>query len=396
MRAGAYVAAWLGDRGTVAHEHSVVNVTSLVSAPMTTGAAPTPKRRTQAERSAATREALLDATIECLVRDGYAGTTTSRVALRAGVSRGAHLHHFQTRNALIAAALQQLAAKRHAEALAAADRLPAGPERLPAALDIIWSFYASQLFQAALDLWSAARTDPELRAQLVPIERDLDRQTIELVRRMFPEIAARRDFEPLVEMSIATARGLSLLDMLHPGSDRNRRQWESFRGMLVGLFEAQDVFRLAVLALNDRLHRVLPSWIPVRPVVNCAADGVGSVSLRTASRKRTTTASVVVVPERPIVPSPNNGASAPSAGTRHGRSVTSRCVAPASLTVTAVAVRPMIAFDAASNPDASITSAGMARGVFSAGPCSHPSRSNTACTRASARPAWNATAPAME
>ena len=205
---------------------------------MSAAAAPTPQRRTQAERSATTREALLDATIECLVEDGYAGTTTSQVALRAGLSRGAHLHHFQTRNALIAAALDELARKRHAEALAAADRLPSGPERLPAALDIIWSFYASQLFQAALDLWSHARTDPELRAQLVPIERELDRQTMELVRRMFPDAAARPDFESLVELSIATARGLSLLDMLHPGSDRSRRQWESFRGMLVGLFEA--------------------------------------------------------------------------------------------------------------------------------------------------------------
>jgi AcrR family transcriptional regulator len=55
-------------------------------------------RRSQAERSAATRDALLDATIVCLVEDGYANTTTSRVAERAGVSRGAHLHHFQTRH----------------------------------------------------------------------------------------------------------------------------------------------------------------------------------------------------------------------------------------------------------------------------------------------------------
>ena len=42
------------------------------------------KRRNQAERSAATREALLDATLECLVEDGYANTTTARVAERAG------------------------------------------------------------------------------------------------------------------------------------------------------------------------------------------------------------------------------------------------------------------------------------------------------------------------
>ncbi|MGC1150849.1 MAG: TetR/AcrR family transcriptional regulator, partial [Mycobacterium sp.] len=39
-------------------------------------------RRTQAERSAAMRTRLLDATIECLVSYGYAGTTTPRVAER--------------------------------------------------------------------------------------------------------------------------------------------------------------------------------------------------------------------------------------------------------------------------------------------------------------------------
>ncbi len=67
-----------------------------------------PQRRSQAQRSAATREALLDATIACLVEDGYANTTTSKVAERAGVSRGAHLHHFQTRSALVAAATSAL------------------------------------------------------------------------------------------------------------------------------------------------------------------------------------------------------------------------------------------------------------------------------------------------
>ena len=55
-------------------------------------------RRSQAERSAATREALLDATIDCLVEEGYASITTSRVSERAGLSRGAHLHHFHERS----------------------------------------------------------------------------------------------------------------------------------------------------------------------------------------------------------------------------------------------------------------------------------------------------------
>src|SRR5689334_23951571 len=110
----------------------------MVGMPASTANSAAP-RRSQAERSATTREALLDATIACLVEDGYANTTTSRVAERAGVSRGAHLHHFQTRHALVAAAMELLAERRGAQLLAAAQRLPGGRERLVQGLDLLWS-----------------------------------------------------------------------------------------------------------------------------------------------------------------------------------------------------------------------------------------------------------------
>jgi AcrR family transcriptional regulator len=194
-------------------------------------------RRSQAERSAATREALLSATIECLVEDGYANTTTSRVAKRAGVSRGAHLHHFQTRQALVAAAMERLAERRGAELLAAAENLPEGRERLVQGLDLLWASYANPLFQAALDLWSHARTDADLRERLVPVERRLDRQTLAITKQLFPAIAEQPDFDRLIEMAVSTIRGLALLDTLHPGDGRNRKQWRYSRARLVELFE---------------------------------------------------------------------------------------------------------------------------------------------------------------
>ncbi len=194
-------------------------------------------RRSQAERSAATRDALLDATIACLVEDGYAHTTTSRVAERAGVSRGAHLHHFQTRQALLAAAMERLAERRGAELLAAAEDLPEGRERLVQGLDLLWASYANPLFQAALDLWSHARTDADLRERLVPVERRLDRQTLKITKRLFPAIAEQPDFDRLIELAVSTIRGLALLDTLHPGDGRNRKQWRYSRARLVELFE---------------------------------------------------------------------------------------------------------------------------------------------------------------
>jgi AcrR family transcriptional regulator len=203
------------------------------SVPQTAGAT----RRSQAERSSATREALLDATLVCLVEDGYANTTTARVAERAGVSRGAHLHHFQTRSALVAAAIEHLARRRRDELLAAVEDLPTGRERVAEGLDLLWSNYANPLFQGALDLWSAARTDPELRPHLVTVERELDRQTLVLARRLFPDAATRPDFERLIELSIATIRGLTLLDTLHPDGDRARQQWPFCRERLEALFQ---------------------------------------------------------------------------------------------------------------------------------------------------------------
>jgi AcrR family transcriptional regulator len=207
----------------------------IIDMPATAKSSP---RRSQAERSAATRDALLDATIACLVEDGYANTTTSRVAERAGVSRGAHLHHFQTRQALVAAAMERLAERRGAELLAAAEDLPEGRERLVQGLDLLWASYANPLFQAALDLWSHARTDADLRERLVPVERRLDRQTLAITRQLFPAIAEQPDFDRLIEMAVSTIRGLALLDTLHPGDGRNRKQWLYSRARLVELFES--------------------------------------------------------------------------------------------------------------------------------------------------------------
>src|SRR5690242_9436822 len=138
--------------------------------------ATTPPRRSQSERSAATREALLDATIACLVEDGYANTTTTRVSERAGLSRGAHLHHFQTRATLMATAVERLAQRRTDELMRIAGELDPDGVDPGLGLDLMWETYSDPLFQALIDLWAHARNDPELRDALIKVERSADRQ----------------------------------------------------------------------------------------------------------------------------------------------------------------------------------------------------------------------------
>src|SRR4051794_17825937 len=67
------------------------------------------RRRSQADRRAATQAALLDAAIETLVEDGYAALTTRGVSERAGVSQGAQQHYFPTKTALVQAAIGRVA-----------------------------------------------------------------------------------------------------------------------------------------------------------------------------------------------------------------------------------------------------------------------------------------------
>ena len=187
------------------------------------------RHRTQAERSEHTRELLLDATIECLVELGYARTTVHEICQRAGLSRGAQQHHFTTKAELMAAALQHLFARLSHEVLQAIERLPPGPERISAGIDLLWQAYSGALSTAALELWVAARTDAELRDVLLPVDRALGHATLEFYRHMVTGIDERQ-LEKLLLLTVNLTRGLALDAML--GGDADRRsalldEWKS-------------------------------------------------------------------------------------------------------------------------------------------------------------------------
>jgi AcrR family transcriptional regulator len=65
-------------------------------------------RRTQAERSAATRQALLDAARALFAEHGFAGSGQEEIVDRAGVTRGALSHHFGTKRQLFLAVVQDV------------------------------------------------------------------------------------------------------------------------------------------------------------------------------------------------------------------------------------------------------------------------------------------------
>jgi AcrR family transcriptional regulator len=168
-------------------------------------------RRTQAERSATTRGHLLDATLACLHELGYARTTTTEIAQRAGVSRGAQLHHFPTKVELVTQAVEHLFERRHAEFLAAFETLAAGQEgRLVAAIDLLWSMVNGSAFLAWLELAVAARTDPELARPVGELTRRFVALVDATFRQLFPGGERNPFFELAPRFAFAVLDGLAL------------------------------------------------------------------------------------------------------------------------------------------------------------------------------------------
>lgn len=176
-----------------------------------------PRRRTQEERRAETKRRVLDAAVDVLVEDGYFHLTTGRVADRAGVSRGAQLHQYPTRQELVVAAMEYLAQRRAEGLRAEAARLPVDADRIHAAIGLFWSQFSGRLFQAGIELMVAARTDAALRAALTPFERELRRLSRELAAELFgPSAVAHQDFRDVVTLVLNTMYGIALHRLMQP------------------------------------------------------------------------------------------------------------------------------------------------------------------------------------
>lgn len=194
---------------------------------------PAPARapRTQAQRRDETRRSLLDAAVDCLIEDGFAGTTTLAVQRRANVSRGALLHHFPSKAELLVATIAHLAEMRGRDLKQRAASLPTGPKRIEAVLELLWECFTGPLFQVSLELRAAARTDAELRAPLTIAERLVHERILAQAAALFgPEIAGRPGFEPAMDLTLHLMMGAAMTTLLHTEEPRisvRITQWKS-------------------------------------------------------------------------------------------------------------------------------------------------------------------------
>jgi len=131
-------------------------------------------RRSQDQRSRATRERILSATLACILDHSLRDTSTVLVSRRAGVSRGAMLHHFPTKQDLLHEALRDLLAREVTHMQCLADEVAADLIDFETLIDRIWAQFSGPLYLISLEFVNAARTDPSMRAILLDLGSDFN------------------------------------------------------------------------------------------------------------------------------------------------------------------------------------------------------------------------------
>ncbi|MFD7387952.1 TetR/AcrR family transcriptional regulator [Streptomyces sp. NPDC059852] len=178
------------------------------------------------DRSRVTRQRLLEAAVACLAEHGWAGSTVSVVAERAGVSRGAAQHHFPTREDLFTAAVEYVAEERSTALRALFPEGASGDRQ--AVVAALVDLYTGPLFRAALHLWVAASDEEQLRTRVTELEARVGRETHRIAVELLDADESRPGVRESVQGLLDMARGLGLANLLTDDTGRRARvvaQW---------------------------------------------------------------------------------------------------------------------------------------------------------------------------
>jgi len=169
------------------------------------------RRLTQDEKTADTRRRLLDSAIACLIDRGYANTTTSEIAERAGLSRGAQLYHFPRKEELLAGAVEHLFELMFGEMKEKVSRLTNENDRRAAAIDLLWEICNGRLATAWLELLVASRTDSYLRKSVSAVNARMAAFIDQSFKELFPRpAAAGAGYDLIPQVVVLILEGMAL------------------------------------------------------------------------------------------------------------------------------------------------------------------------------------------
>lgn len=172
-------------------------------------------RRSNEDRSSETQRALIQATIEVVYREGYAGTSVATIAEEAGLTRGAVLHHFGNRAGLMAETVRRVYEEGRGQFLdmAAKRTEPFFLREMPG---LVWDGACSKSGIAVLDILWSTRNDPQLQRAVMPVSEQIEDDATALYQSNFG--GNDEHARAMARILIWSARGLGMNRALSPGS----------------------------------------------------------------------------------------------------------------------------------------------------------------------------------
>jgi AcrR family transcriptional regulator len=191
-------------------------------------------------RSIAMREKLIEATLDVIYDRGYRSASTPEFASRAGVSRGALLHHFPTRSDIIIAAMERLLGDGTREIRAVAEKAARQEVGLEEFVEFLWELFSGRFFYISLEFINEARTDPDLRARMMPVVRDfhaaLDSIWVEFEKQ---EADAPRRMGVALNLTVCLVRGMGVQTVLKNDPAYFATLLEAWKAILPVLIEGR-------------------------------------------------------------------------------------------------------------------------------------------------------------
>ena len=185
-------------------------------------------RRTQADRSAGTRRALLEAAISSLHQYGYSATTTISVAEIAGVSRGAMLHQFRTKSDLMTFVVESVYEDELAVYKGMVKGIDDPRDRLLRYPGMVWEVLGRPSGLAVLEILQGSRSDRELAEKLRPVQARIEADAF---HHLEPGLGAGTISE-LLRLIVWTVRGLSIENVLATDEGQVARTIEVLRSLI--------------------------------------------------------------------------------------------------------------------------------------------------------------------
>ena len=185
----------------------------------------------QAVRSAKMRERLTEAAFTVINEVGFANFRTSAVSKEAGVSQGAQLHHFPTKDSLAIAAMEYAYHKAHEQFIHNFSKTAEQEGLLALIIKDFKDYFMSDYFMVALDILMGGGKNETLRVELVDMaltnRGQIERSWLE---RLIDDGWPLTDAEDFLAITHNIVRGFavrSLVDKNITDFDRRMQRWQT-------------------------------------------------------------------------------------------------------------------------------------------------------------------------